>query len=126
MSKSFYKRLVYTCITEVMYSVYEAILLNRFFCCFFLEVGDCFEGDGSNYQGQASTTVSGRTCLVWSGVYDFLPSNNYCRNYFSAYGVTEPVCYYQPGSYYVEPCGVPKCGIIDRYTHYDFNFVFKK
>lgn len=124
MSKSFYKRLVYTCtcITEVMYSVYEAILLNR---CFFLEVGDCFEGDGSNYQGQTSTTVSGNTCLVWSGVYDFLPSNNYCRNYFSAYGVTEPVCYYQPGSYYVEPCGVPKCGIIDRYTH-DFNFVFKK
>lgn len=33
MSKSFYKRLVYTCtcITEVIYSVYEAILLNRFF-----------------------------------------------------------------------------------------------
>lgn len=78
----------------------------------FLEDGDCFEGDGSNYQGQASTTVSGKTCLVWSSVYDFLPSNNYCRNYFSAYGVTEPVCYYQPGSYYVEPCGLPKCGII--------------
>lgn len=35
MSKSFYKRLVYTCITEVMYSVYEAILLNRFFVFFF-------------------------------------------------------------------------------------------
>lgn len=78
----------------------------------FLEDGDCFEGDGSNYQGQASTTVSGKTCLVWSSVYDFLPSNNYCRNYFSAYGVTEPVCYYQPGSYYVEPCGLPKCGNI--------------
>lgn len=78
----------------------------------FLEDGDCFEGDGSNYQGQASTTVSGKTCLVWSSVYDFLPSNNYCRNYFSAYGVTEPVCYYQPGSYYVEACGLPKCGII--------------
>lgn len=35
MSKSFYKHLVYTCITEVMYSVYEAILLNRFFVFFF-------------------------------------------------------------------------------------------
>ncbi|XP_048780979.2 peptidase inhibitor R3HDML-like [Ostrea edulis] len=70
---------------------------------------DCFTGDGSDYQGTASTTVSGKTCLNWSDVYSFLPGNNYCRNYFAAYGFTEPVCYMQPGTNYVESCGVPKC-----------------
>lgn len=72
--------------------------------------GDCYVGDGSDYQGSANSTVSGKPCLVWSTFYDFLPSNNYCKNYFAAYGVTEPVCYIQPGSHYVEACGVRKCG----------------
>ncbi|XP_048780976.2 GLIPR1-like protein 1 [Ostrea edulis] len=71
---------------------------------------DCFTGDGSDYQGTASTTVSGKTCLNWSDVYSFLPGNNYCRNYFAAYGFTEPVCYMQTGTHYIESCGVPKCG----------------
>ncbi|XP_078334905.1 peptidase inhibitor R3HDML-like [Crassostrea virginica] len=71
--------------------------------------GDCYVGDGSDYQGSANSTVSGKPCLVWSTFYDFLPSNNYCKNYFAAYGVTEPVCYIQPGSHYVEACGVRKC-----------------
>ncbi|XP_062587556.1 peptidase inhibitor 16-like [Saccostrea cucullata] len=70
---------------------------------------DCYTGDGSNYQGTASTTVSGKTCLLWSSVLSFLPNNNYCRNYFAAYGFTEPVCYMKPGTYYVESCVVPKC-----------------
>lgn len=72
---------------------------------------DCYTGDGSTYQGFVSTTVNGKTCLNWSGVYSFLPSNNYCRNYFANFGFTEPVCYMVPGTYYVESCGVPKCGI---------------
>ncbi|XP_061187587.1 peptidase inhibitor 15-like [Saccostrea echinata] len=70
---------------------------------------DCYTGDGSNYQGTVSTTVSGKTCLVWSSVFSSLPNNNYCRNYFAAYGFTKPVCYMRPGTYYVESCGIPKC-----------------
>lgn len=70
---------------------------------------ECYTGDGTDYQGTASTTVSGKTCLTWSGVYSFLPDNNYCRNYFANYGFTEPVCYMVPGTYYVESCGIPKC-----------------
>lgn len=71
---------------------------------------DCYTGDGSTYQGFVSATVSGKTCLNWSGVYSFLPNNNYCRNYFANFGFTEPVCYMVPGTYYVETCGIPKCG----------------
>lgn len=70
---------------------------------------DCYTGDGSSYSGTVSKTASGKTCLTWSNVYPFLPNNNHCRNYFAQYGITEPVCYMQAGTYYVESCGIPKC-----------------
>uniref|UniRef100_K1QHL8 Plasminogen n=1 Tax=Magallana gigas TaxID=29159 RepID=K1QHL8_MAGGI len=73
---------------------------------------DCYTGDGSSYSGTVSKTASGKTCLTWSNVYPFLPNNNHCRNYFAQYGITEPVCYMQAGTYYVESCGIPKCGEI--------------
>lgn len=85
-------------------------LVHQNQCSKYLSDEDCFTGDGSDYQGTASTTVSGKTCLNWSDVYSFLPGNNYCRNYFAAYGFTEPVCYMQTGTHYIESCGVPKCG----------------
>lgn len=70
---------------------------------------DCYTENGLSYTGTVSTTVNGKTCLNWSDVYPFLPTNNYCRNYFAQYGITEPVCYMKPGTFQIEPCGIPKC-----------------
>lgn len=44
-------------------------------------------------------------------MYLFFFSNNYCRNYFVNFGFIEFVCYMVFGIYYVEFCGVLKCGI---------------
>merc|ERR1712051_661348 len=44
----------------------------------------CQNGNGEDYSGSASKTISGLTCEKWSSVkdpqYQSLGDNNYCRN----------------------------------------------
>ena len=73
--------------------------------------GDCQEGDGENYQGRSSVTVSGLTCQSWASQSPHrhghvnLPEN-YCRNPDGEPGVW---CYTTDPATRWELCDVPQC-----------------
>ena len=70
----------------------------------------CYSGDGTDYEGGARFTVSGKPCLkwdviVWTTSYADLPGN-FCRN---PDGEPWPWCFYGPDAEDWEQCDVPVC-----------------
>jgi len=94
-------------------------------------VDECYHKDRSQYyQGNKSTSATGRRCLAWNTVGGptaqyfvdgKVPTNNFCRDIFyagdSISGPTphagEPWCYTGPTAADEEVCGVPVCQATD-------------
>ncbi|XP_020374241.2 prothrombin [Rhincodon typus] len=82
--------------------------------------GECYQGIGSHYKGNAAMTVSGRQCQSWSSNYPHKPKynpdthnqsdliNNYCRN--PSDSNMGPWCYTKDPTVQMEACYVPRCG----------------
>ncbi|XP_078076531.1 prothrombin [Mustelus asterias] len=82
--------------------------------------GQCFQGIGSNYKGNVSMTMSGRTCQFWSSNYPHRPQynpethnqsdliKNYCRN--PSDSNMGPWCYTKDPKVEAEACYVSLCG----------------
>ncbi|KAG7219108.1 hypothetical protein INR49_019316 [Caranx melampygus] len=82
------------------------------------EEEDCYEGNGSNYRGITSETISGKKCQIWSSMtphsHAKTPQNfpradlrrNLCRN---PDGDRAPWCYTTDPSVRWEYCNLEKC-----------------
>ncbi|NP_001098315.1 plasminogen isoform X1 [Oryzias latipes] len=82
------------------------------------ENNDCYEGNGANYRGVTSETVSGKKCQMWSSMsphsHDKSPQNfpeaglrrNFCRN---PDGDRAPWCYTTDPKVRWEYCSLKKC-----------------
>eukprot|EP00927_Polykrikos_kofoidii_P080424 TRINITY_DN7728_c0_g1_i1.p1 TRINITY_DN7728_c0_g1~~TRINITY_DN7728_c0_g1_i1.p1 ORF type:complete len:187 (-),score=14.45 TRINITY_DN7728_c0_g1_i1:405-908(-) len=76
---------------------------------------DCYDDQGSGYRGQVSSTMSGRTCKMWTDTEltierdNGLGHHNFCRNPDGSRD--QPWCYtVDPNTKYdSEVCNVPKC-----------------
>ncbi|GCC37580.1 hypothetical protein chiPu_0016084 [Chiloscyllium punctatum] len=82
--------------------------------------GECYVGIGSHYKGNASITMSGRSCQSWSSNFPHKPTynpdthsqynliNNYCRNPNDSN--VAPWCYTKDPRVKLEQCYIPQCG----------------
>ncbi|XP_038623659.1 plasminogen-like isoform X2 [Tachyglossus aculeatus] len=81
-------------------------------------VEECYQGDGKNYRGMSSTTISGRKCQAWWSMRPHYHNKtpilypdadlrmNYCRN---PDGDDHPWCYTTDPSVRWEYCNLKKC-----------------
>ena len=85
----------------------------------------CFVGEGENFRGTASTTVTGLTCLPWnrqsqirtSEHIELVGGHNYCRNPSDTDGMDEPWCFASHDHVFKESCGIPKCNNLNIYLY---------
>ena len=71
-----------------------------------VEEVDCQPTDGTAYTGKVNTTVSGRTCRMWSSIgYRHIGEHNHCRDIMGA-GI---LCVTTDVKMPVELCNVPLC-----------------